>query len=166
MRTYLSMPMTVIAGPDVPPTALSKALARGYTVLVRESASFTVLTAGRRDVIMANLARAFPSIGVISESGFVVGDACDLACLLKHPDISTVVAFRAEDAGPVPPIVLTAEIDAIDIEDAGMSQTAQIDLPEDDAFFVRLHSYSEDRRHVLMDRLRGRHVEIIIRVLD
>lgn len=55
-------------------------------------------------------------------------------------------------------------------EDGGQALIADLDYMKwsgcDDAFFVRLHSYSEKAEHRTMDSLRNKHIKITIEVLD
>lgn len=61
----------------------------------------------------------------------------------------------------------------IDSEDGGQALIA--DVPQafeppvsgdDGSFFIRLHSWDEAKRHVLMDELRGRRVRVTVETIE
>lgn len=66
------------------------------------------------------------------------------------------------------PIIIEGVIDAVDVEDGGQAQITALDgdSEAEEGFFVRLQSWSPDKRHPVMDRLRGRKVRVTVEVID
>lgn len=60
--------------------------------------------------------------------------------------------------------VLTEE--SIKREDGGMAIISEVAPVNDDAFFVRLQSWSEDKQHTTMGRLIGKRVRVTVEVVD
>ena len=50
-------------------------------------------------------------------------------------------------------------------EDGGQALIAQIDSA-DECFFCRLQSWDPERRHAVMNRLRGKRVRVIVETID
>jgi len=62
-------------------------------------------------------------------------------------------------------VVLEGTVDTTE-EDSGQAMIAQIEDERVDEFFVRLQSWSEERRHIVMRSLAGKRVRVTVETID
>ena len=62
-------------------------------------------------------------------------------------------------------VVLEGTVDTTE-EDSGQAMIAQIEDERVDEFFVRLQSWSEERRHIVMRHLAGKRVRVTVETID
>lgn len=62
-------------------------------------------------------------------------------------------------------VVIEAEAGQSDIEDSGEARILHIESDDDDVFFIRLHSYDEERVHETIKHFEGKRLRITVEII-
>lgn len=112
---------------------------------------------------MTSFATAYDRLGEIEQAGLL-----NDALALRPSEMVSVPAILLHDMIAVYRQLATKQIAevsgtvALKREDGGQALIAEIGGDEDEEFFVRLQSWSDDRKHPVLEPLAGKTVRVVV----